>query len=74
MHLPNAKSIKDKVNITSIYCPFQAILLKEAHALLSPELFTPHPLSTDPEEIELAVDIRLLMSNINMQQGRMAAR
>ncbi|RXN21254.1 cilia- and flagella-associated 54 [Labeo rohita] len=51
----------------------KAILLKEAHALLSPELFTPHPLSTDPEEIELAVDIRLLMSNINMQQGRMAA-
>ncbi|KAK2892722.1 hypothetical protein Q8A67_012710 [Cirrhinus molitorella] len=49
------------------------ILLKEAHALLSPELFTPHPLSTDPEEMELAVEIRLLMSNINIQQGRMAA-
>ncbi|XP_073695305.1 cilia- and flagella-associated protein 54 [Garra rufa] len=51
----------------------KAILLKEAHALLSPELFTPHPLSTDPEEMELAVEIRLLMSNINIQQGRMAA-
>ncbi|XP_016134498.1 cilia- and flagella-associated protein 54 [Sinocyclocheilus grahami] len=52
---------------------FKAILLKEAHALVSPELFTPHPLSTDPEEMELAVEIRLLMSNINMQQGRMSA-
>ncbi|KTG47578.1 hypothetical protein cypCar_00019462 [Cyprinus carpio] len=51
----------------------KAILLKEAQALVSPELFTPHPLSTDPEEMELAVEIRLLMSNINMQQGRMAA-
>ncbi|XP_058629752.1 cilia- and flagella-associated protein 54-like isoform X3 [Onychostoma macrolepis] len=51
----------------------KAILLKEAHALVSPELFTPHPLSTDPEEMELAVEIRLLMSNINMQQGRMSA-
>ncbi|XP_026065483.1 cilia- and flagella-associated protein 54 isoform X3 [Carassius auratus] len=51
----------------------KAILLKEAHALVSPELFTPDPLSTDPEEMELAVEIRLLMSNINMQQGRMAA-
>ncbi len=74
MHLPNAKNIKHKLNIMSLYCPFQAILLKEAHALLSPELFTPHPLSTDPEEMELAVEIRLLMSNINMQQGRMSAR
>lgn len=74
MHLPNAKNIKDKVNIMSLYCPVQAILLKEAHALVSPELFTPHPLSIDPEEMELAVEIRLLMSNINMQQGRMAAR
>ncbi|XP_048011696.1 cilia- and flagella-associated protein 54 isoform X3 [Megalobrama amblycephala] len=51
----------------------KAILLKEAHALVSPELSTPHPLSVDPEEMELAVEIRLLMSNINMQQGRMAA-
>ncbi|KAG1953321.1 cilia- and flagella-associated protein [Pimephales promelas] len=51
----------------------KAILLKEAHALVSPELFTPQPLSIDPEELELAVEIRLLLSNINMQQGRMAA-
>ncbi|KAK7149598.1 hypothetical protein R3I94_009044 [Phoxinus phoxinus] len=51
----------------------KAILLKEAHALVSPELFSPHALSIDPEEMELAVEIRLLMSNINMQQGRMAA-
>jgi len=58
----------------SLYCIVQAILLKEAHALVSPELFTPQPLSIDPEELELAVEIRLLMSNINMQQGRMAAR
>ncbi|XP_043093869.1 cilia- and flagella-associated protein 54 [Puntigrus tetrazona] len=51
----------------------KAILLKEANALVGPELFTPCPLSTDPEEMELAVEIRLLMSNINMQQGRMSA-
>lgn len=57
-----------------LYCSVQAIILKEAHALVSPEVSTSHPLSIDPEEMELAVEIRLLMSNINMQQGRMAAR
>nr|XP_021330926.1 cilia- and flagella-associated protein 54 isoform X1 [Danio rerio] len=51
----------------------KAMLLKETHVLLIPELFTPDPLSTDPEELELALEIRLLLSNINMQQGRMAA-
>lgn len=74
MHLPNAKNINDKVNIMSLYSSSQAILLKEAHALVSPELSTPHPLGINPEEMELAVEIRLLMSNINMHQGRMAAR
>lgn len=74
MHAPNAKNFKAKVNIMCLYCPIQAMLLKETHVLLIPELFTPDPLSTDPEELELAVEIRLLLSNINMQQGRMAAR
>lgn len=50
------------------------MLQKEAHALVSPEMFPSHQLNTDPQELELAVEIRLLMSNINQQQGRMAVR
>lgn len=53
---------------------FQAILLKEAHALVSPEIFASQQLNNDPEELELEVEIRLLMSSINQQQGRMASR
>ncbi|XP_057180735.1 cilia- and flagella-associated protein 54-like [Triplophysa rosa] len=60
---------KDKLTLGKL----KAILLKEAHALVSPEIFASQQLNTDPEELELAVDIRLSMSSINQQQGRMAA-
>nr|XP_055046418.1 cilia- and flagella-associated protein 54-like isoform X2 [Misgurnus anguillicaudatus] len=59
--------------VTLTLAELKAILLKEAHVLVSPEIFTLQPLNTDPEELELAVEIRLLQSNINLQQGRMAA-
>ncbi|XP_051544314.1 cilia- and flagella-associated protein 54 [Myxocyprinus asiaticus] len=60
---------KDKLTLARV----KAKLLKEAHALVSPELFAPQQLCNNPEELEAAVEIRLLMSNINMQQGRVAA-
>ncbi|KAA0721041.1 Cilia- and flagella-associated protein 54 [Triplophysa tibetana] len=59
---------KDKFTLGKL----KALLLKEAHALVSPEIFASQQLKTDPEELELEVDVRLLMSSINQQQGRMA--
>ncbi|XP_051974973.1 cilia- and flagella-associated protein 54 [Xyrauchen texanus] len=60
---------KDKLTLARV----KAKLLKEAHALVSPELFPLQQLCNNPEDLEAAVEIRLLMSNINMQQGRVAA-
>ncbi|TRY62256.1 hypothetical protein DNTS_014519, partial [Danionella cerebrum] len=51
----------------------KALVLKEAHCLLRPELYNPHKHSTDPEELELAAEIRLLMATVTMQQGKMDA-
>ncbi|KAB5542294.1 hypothetical protein PHYPO_G00089970 [Pangasianodon hypophthalmus] len=51
----------------------KALLLKEIFSQLNSELFALQHIHTDPEELELAVEIRLLLSSLNLQQGKAAS-
>ncbi|MCJ8743369.1 hypothetical protein PDJAM_G00093150 [Pangasius djambal] len=51
----------------------KALLLKEIFSQLTSELFALQHIHTDPEELELAVEIRLLLSSLNLQQGKAAS-
>ncbi|XP_053506290.1 cilia- and flagella-associated protein 54 isoform X2 [Ictalurus furcatus] len=51
----------------------KALLLKESFSQLNSELFALQHIHTDPEELELAVEIRLMLSSVNLQQGKAAS-
>ncbi|KAF7693959.1 hypothetical protein HF521_007712 [Silurus meridionalis] len=51
----------------------KALLLKEIFEQLSSELFAFQHTHTDPEELELAVEIKLLLSSLTLQQGKAAS-
>ncbi|XP_060759219.1 cilia- and flagella-associated protein 54 [Neoarius graeffei] len=51
----------------------KALLLREIFSQLNSELFALQHIHTDPEELELAVEIRLLLSSLNLQQGKAAS-
>ncbi|XP_076861097.1 cilia- and flagella-associated protein 54 isoform X4 [Brachyhypopomus gauderio] len=50
----------------------KALLLREASVQLWPELLGLKNIHRDPEELELAVDTRLLLSNLSLQEGQTA--
>ncbi|KAK3544197.1 hypothetical protein QTP86_008341 [Hemibagrus guttatus] len=50
----------------------KALLQKEIFNQLNSELFALQHIHTDPEELELAVEIKLLLSNLTLQQGKAA--
>ncbi|XP_035384159.1 cilia- and flagella-associated protein 54 isoform X3 [Electrophorus electricus] len=51
----------------------KALLLREASVQLSPQLLGLQNIHTDPEELELAVESRLLLSSLSLQWGQTAA-
>ncbi|XP_071001157.1 cilia- and flagella-associated protein 54-like, partial [Oncorhynchus clarkii lewisi] len=61
---------KDKLTLSK----FKALLLREVCRLLSPQLqlSLSSQLHSDPEELELAIDTYLLLSNLYLQQGKTA--
>ncbi|XP_020307860.2 cilia- and flagella-associated protein 54 [Oncorhynchus kisutch] len=61
---------KDKLTLSK----FKALLLREVCRLLSPQLqlCLSSQLHSDPEELELAIDTYLLLSNLYLQQGKTA--
>lgn len=52
----------------------QALLLKETFNQLNSELYALQHIHTDPEELNLAVEIRLLLFSLTLQQGKAALR
>ncbi|XP_047660100.1 cilia- and flagella-associated protein 54 isoform X2 [Tachysurus fulvidraco] len=50
----------------------KALLLKETFNQLNSELYALQHIHTDPEELKLAVEIRLLLSSLTLQQGKAA--
>lgn len=67
--------------IFGVYCMYlrlcvllQAQILKVVLNQLNSELFELQHIYTDPEELELAVEIRLLLSSVNLLQGKVASR
>ncbi|XP_036433426.1 cilia- and flagella-associated protein 54 [Colossoma macropomum] len=59
---------KDKLTLGQV----KALMLREASSQLSSQLFALQNIHTDPEELELAVETRLLLSSLSLQQGKTA--
>ncbi|XP_072529245.1 cilia- and flagella-associated protein 54 [Salminus brasiliensis] len=61
-------SQKDKLTLGQV----KALVMREASTQLSSQLLALQNTHTDPEELELAVETRLLLSSLSLQQGKAA--
>ncbi|XP_017572344.1 cilia- and flagella-associated protein 54 [Pygocentrus nattereri] len=59
---------KDKLTLGQV----KALMLREASSQLNSQLFALQNIHTGPEELELAVETRLLLSSLSLQQGKTA--
>ncbi|GAA6097241.1 cilia- and flagella-associated protein 54 isoform X3 [Tachysurus ichikawai] len=75
---PNMKSVEPKgLQLQPHKDPLtpgqvKALLLKETFNQLNSELYALQHIHTDPEELNLAVEIRLLLFSLTLQQGKAA--